>query len=102
MKIFNRLSSHLTISSLLVNKYVIVTSIFIIWLLFFDNHNFLAQRKLSNTLRKLELEEQKYKDLIEEVKIEKIELERNKEKYARENYYLHKDNEEVFIFERKK
>lgn len=100
MKIIKQLSSDLSVSSLLVNKYVIVTAVFFVWLLIFDKHNYVTQKKLAQTIENLEAEKQKYLDLIEEVKIEKIDLERNKEKYAREHYYMHKENEEVFIFER--
>ena len=101
MKVLNELAEGLSLSRILINKYVLVTSVFIVWLLFFDDHNFITQRKLAHTIENLKAEEARYKDLIEEVKIEKIDLDRNKEKYAREHYYLHKENEEVFIFERK-
>ncbi len=100
MKIIKQLSSDLSVSSLLVNKYVIVTAIFFVWLLVFDKHNYVTQKKLAQTIENLEADKQKYLDLIEEVKIEKLDLEKNKEKYAREHYYMHKENEEVFIFER--
>lgn len=86
--------------SILLNKYVLVTVVFAAWMLFFDDSNFIAQRKLSQTVERLKAEEEKYLKLIEEVKIEKADLEQNKEKYAREHYYMHKENEEVFIFER--
>ena len=100
MKIIKQLSSGISVSSLLVNKYAIVTAIFFVWLLVFDKHNYVTQRKLAQTIDNLKVEKQKYLDLIEEVKIEKIDLENNKEKYAREHYYMHKENEEVFIFDR--
>jgi len=60
----------------------------------------MTQRKLAQTIDNLKVEKQKYIDLIEEVKLEKIDLEKNKEKCAREHYYMHKENEEVFIFDR--
>ena len=101
MKIIKQLSSDLSVSSILVNKYVIVTAVFFIWLLIFDKHNYMTQKKLAQTIDNLKVEKQKYIDLIEEVKLEKIDLEKNKEKYAREHYYMHKENEEVFIFDRK-
>ena len=100
MKIIKQLSSDLSVSSLLVNKYVIVTAVFFVWLLIFDKHNYVTQRKLAQTIENLEADKQKYLNLIEEVKIEKIDLEKNKEKYAREHYYMHKENEEVFVFDR--
>ena len=100
MKIIKQLSSGLSVSSILVNKYVIVTAVFLIWLLIFDKHNYMTQKKLAQTIDNLKVEKQKYIDLLEEVKFEKIDLDKNKEKYAREHYYMHKENEEVFIFDR--
>lgn len=101
MELLKWLPSGLTKSKFLLNKYVITTMVFIVWLFVFDNHNFLTQRKLTHTINKLKAEEARYMDLIEQVKVEKVELDKNKEKYAREHFYLHKENEEVFIFERK-
>jgi len=69
-------------------------------LLIFDKHNYMTQKKLAQTIDNLKVEKQKYIDLLEEVKFEKIDLDKNKEKYAREHYYMHKENEEVFIFDR--
>jgi len=100
MKVIKQLSSDLSLSGLFVNKYVIVTTIFFVWLLVFDKHNYVTQRKLAQTIENLNTEKQKYLDLIEEVKLEKIDIESNKEKFAREHYYMHKENEEVFIFDR--
>ena len=79
---------------------MIVTAVFFIWLLIFDKHNYRTQKKLAQTIDNLKVEKQKYIDLLEEVKFEKIDLDKNKEKYAREHYYMHKENEEVFIFDR--
>ena len=70
-------------------------------MLLFDRHNYFTQKKLAKTIENLNAEKANYEQKIEEVKIEIKEMDRNKEKYAREQYYLHKDNEEVFIFERK-
>ncbi len=100
MKIIKQFGSGLSVSGILMNKYVIATTIFFVWLLVFDKHNYVTQRKLAKTIDNLKIEEQKYIDLIEEVKLEKIDLVKNKEKYAREHYYMHKENEEVFIFDR--
>lgn len=100
MKIIKQIGSELSASSILMNKYVIVTAVFFIWLLIFDKHNYMSQRKLAQTLENLEGEKQRYLDLIEEVKLEKIDLAKNKEKYAREHYFMHKENEEVFVFDR--
>ncbi len=100
MKIIKQLSSGLSVSRILLNKYVIVTTVFAVWLLVFDKHNYVTQRKLVQTIDELKVKEQKYIDLIEEVKLERIDMAKYKEKYAREHFYMHKENEEVFIFDR--
>ena len=69
--------------------------------MFFDKYNFFAQVKLKNSTQKLE---QEYANILEDVKnakIEKKDLEMNQEKYGREKYYLHKDDEDVFIIEKR-
>lgn len=101
MKTSKSKKSNLPAPKILLNKYVIVTIAFFAWLLIFDNHNYFTQRKLAQTIDNLKAEEAKYQEMIKEVKLEIQEMDGNKEKYAREHYYLHKENEEVFIFERK-
>ncbi len=83
-----------------LNKYLLAFLIFVSWLLFFDKYNFFAQAKLKRSTAKLEQEYNSIRENIEIAKKEQIELERNQEKYGREKYYLHKDNEDVFIIEK--
>ncbi len=83
-----------------INKYTLTTIVFVGWLLFFDKYNFFAQAKLNKTTAKLEQEYAQLKIDIEDAKKEKYDLESNQEKYGREKYYLHKNNEDVFIIEK--
>lgn len=83
------------------NKYILTFVIFLAWILFFDKYNFFAQMRLRNTTVKQEKEYQQIKKDIVKVKIEKEQLNSNKEKYGREKYFIHKDNEDVFIIEQK-
>ncbi|MFM2394626.1 MAG: hypothetical protein RLZZ546_2608 [Bacteroidota bacterium] len=85
-----------------VNKYSVVTFIFGIWVCFIDTHSVWDSYQLSRTIDKLEKEKIQLKKDIEIAKMDRLDLEKNKEKYAREKYYMHKDNEEVFIIEREK
>ncbi len=57
----------------------------------------MAQYKLSQTVASLEERKEDLKEQLVEVKKERESLENNIEKFARENYFMHKDNEEVFI-----
>ncbi len=84
-----------------LNKYVITLFLFVGWLLFFDKYNFFAQKRLNSSAAKLE---QEYNGILADIKQarkEKNELLLDQEKYGREKYYLHKDDEDVFIIEKK-
>lgn len=47
-------------------------------------------------------EKEEYTEKIEQAKKERLDLEVNKEKFAREKYYMKKNNEDVFIIEENK
>jgi len=82
----------------LKNKYFLVLVIGAAWMIFFDKHDFLTQWKLNQTLKELEVDKVYYEEKITEVKEDKKDIENNKEKFAREHYYMKKNNEDVFIF----
>mgnify|MGYP000152860811 CR=1 FL=1 len=83
------------------NKYVLTVLLFLVWLLFFDKYNFFAQQKLKASTVKLENDYTKLLRNIEIAKEEKKDLLSDQEKYGREKYYLHKNDEDVFIIENK-
>ncbi len=93
---------HLHIHPRFVNKFTIVTFVFAVWVGVFDTHSFWDSFQLSRTISRLENEKIELRKNIEIAKADKIDLENNKEKFAREKYFMHKDNEEVFIIERSK
>ena len=66
-------------------------------MIFFDKHDILTQWQLQQTLNKMEQDKAYYEVKIQETWQDKQDLENNKEKFAREHYYLQKDNEDVFI-----
>jgi len=81
------------------NRYVIVLVIFAGWMLFFDQNSFLRQMQLQNDLKTANDQKQFYLDQIRNDSIFLEELDKNielKEKYARENYLMKKDEEIVF------
>ena len=79
------------------NKYFLVLAVFITWMIFFDKHDVLTQWQLQQTLNKMQEDKAYYKEKIEETWQDKQDIENNKEKFAREHYYLQKDREDVFI-----
>ena len=94
------LNQHL--KRLRINKYSLAIIGFIIWIAFFDKYNFSTQRDLSHTVNKLEDEKILVKEQIAESRILLEELSKDKEKYAREKYYMHAENEDVFVIKSEK
>ena len=65
------------------NIYFWSLAIFFAWMIFFDRHDVLTQWKLQNTLSRLQEDKVYYNEKIEEVKQDKFDIERDKEKFAR-------------------
>ncbi len=86
--------------SIYVNKYSISLFCFVVWIGFFDRNNLYTQSKLKSVISELESQKKEYQILYEQAKEEKKILDSDKEKYAREKYFMHKDNEEVFIIKK--
>lgn len=82
-----------------INKYSISIVIFILWIGIFDKYSWLKQMKLDDKIHTLQLRKQDYQNLLEEAKIEHEDIMNNKEKYARERFFMHKEGEEVFVIE---
>ncbi len=98
MKYLNRLHWNTAMfKKILLSRYFITFVAFLIWLTFFDQHSFGKQIKLSQTLDHLKDEKVQIKKQIQQLKIDQWDFDRNKEKYAREKYLLHKENEQVYI-----
>lgn len=82
------------------NKYILTLLAFLIWMLFFDSNNFIYQRENMAQLEKMKNEKRYYLDEIKENEKELQELLTNQEtleKFARENYLMKKDGEEIFV-----
>lgn len=83
----------------LKNKYILVTLFFLFWMFFVDKHDFITQWKLQRTYVSLLEEQEELEKGILELKQAQKDLELNKEKYAREKYYMKRKNEDVYIVE---
>ena len=83
------------------NSYLLIFIIFAIWMLFVDANSLFIHNDLNNEIDDLEQEKKYYKKEIEIDKkaIKKLSNEEGLEKFAREQYYMKKDNEEIFIIE---
>ena len=87
------------------NKFFLVTVAFVIWMIFFDKNDLLSQYQYRQEVNKLKSERDFYKDQSEKVTKDLDELNSDPqrlEKFAREKYLMHKDNEDVFVIVKEK
>ena len=85
---------------LLKNKYAWSLLAFVVWLTFIDQNNLITQIQYRMELAKLEDEQRFYQQEIKKVREDLNELESNPkslEKFAREKYFMKKENEELFV-----
>ena len=74
--------------------------LFVVWISFFDKNSLVEQSNLTKTIRDLDSREQFYNSELEKASNEIQAYEKDTallEKFAREKYYMKKDNEEVFV-----
>ena len=100
MKLISKIKNNKWIR-IIGNKYLIITVFFVFWMLFFDTNSFLIHKELNDDIKKLEENKKAY---LEEIINDKIFIEKMKdsveiEKFAREQYYLKKENEEIYLIE---
>ena len=88
------------IPSILKNKYFIVGFLFVIWISFLDENNLVLLNQQQSKLEK----KQKIIDSLEntiseiEIKLERLNNDQKElEKFARENFLMRKDNEDIII-----
>jgi len=74
---------------------------FIIWMIFFDENSFLIHKRFDKEIEELENSVNFYKDKIEEDKntIKKLQDSLELERFAREQYLMKKENEEIYLIE---
>jgi len=89
------------IVKIISNKYVIVLVLFVVWMIFIDENSYINHRELNKEIDKLENANKYYKEQIEEDKkvIDNLNDPDSLEKYAREEYKMKKENEDIYIIE---
>lgn len=73
---------------------------FLIWMIFFDTHSILIHYELSRQIQKIEIEKIELQNKIKKSTKNYNNLKNNKsekERYARENYFMKKTNEDIII-----
>jgi len=86
----------------LKNKYILTLLVFFVWVLFFDQNNLVDRFISQRQIRQLERDNQYFRDRIREDSTRMNELKtdnENLEKFAREQYLMKRENEDIFIIE---
>ena len=83
------------------NIYLLVSVFFIVWMLFFDTNSFRILWSLESKIDDLE---QQKKELIRQIDEDRLMIQKlsdsiELEKFGREQYYLKKADEDIFIVE---
>ena len=84
------------------NRYVLVTVIFVVYIAFFDSHDMISQMKIRGKIKVLQNEIEYLENDSREAAMRIDELTSDREaleKFAREKYYLKKENEDIYIIE---
>jgi len=85
----------------LTNIYILVSGFFIFWMLFFDTNSLRIYWSLNQKVKELKKQKQ---TLIQEIEADKAFILKMKdtsamERYGREQYFLKKYNEDIYIIE---
>jgi len=88
------------IPSIFKNKYFIIGFLFVIWISFLDENNLVLLNQQQSKLEKKQKIIDSLENTISEIEIKLEQLNNNQkelEKFARENFLMKKDNEDIII-----
>jgi cell division protein DivIC len=86
---------------ILSNRYVLILLIFAFWMFFLDSNSWFIHNELNQEINELQSNKEYYKKEIAKDRtiIEKLNDSFELENYARQNYYMKRPNEDIFIIE---
>lgn len=90
------------IPGILFNRYFIVSIVFVVWMLFFDQRDYFQQKASAEELKKIQSSIKYYDDEINSTKNQLKNLQSSPtsiEKFGRERYLLKREGEELYLFE---
>jgi cell division protein FtsB len=85
------------------NKYFLASSLFAIWMLFFDRNDFFTQMARKSDLKEIEQSKEYFAKKIADGKKFSADIRTNTdaiEKFAREKYLMKRDNEDLFLIQK--
>lgn len=85
---------------ILRNKYILISTVFVLWMLFLDSNTWLIL-KLNKEISKTEKSIHYYKSELEkdQLLLEELKDPEALEIYAREKFFMKKENEDIFVIE---
>lgn len=85
------------------NRYMLVLTVFLVWMLFFDTNSWLTHQNLNDDISEIKNDINYYKSEIEKDKktLQQLKDSVEIEKFAREHYFMKRKNEDVFIIKYK-
>ncbi len=97
---FSDFKNNLIIKTL-TNKYVLILLTFLVWMFFFDENSYLAHKKFNTEINELENTIHFYKTKIakDKLKIQQLQDSLQLERFAREQYLMKKEKEDIYIIE---
>lgn len=82
------------------NKYVYLSTFFVVWMVFFDSSSLLEHIRLSMNIGKLEKDKEYYQENLVKIKKELYRVKHDPqsvERIARERFFLKRSNEDIFV-----
>ncbi|MBQ0116557.1 MAG: septum formation initiator family protein [Flavobacterium sp.] len=84
-----------------INRYTVTLVLFVVWMVFFDNYSVLDHIILNGEISELNDNREYYKEEIrkdaEQIKL--LKQDEQIEGYAREKYYMKRENEDIYIID---
>lgn len=83
------------------NKYVLVLTVFGVWMLFLDSNSWLIHRELNQEIDEIKANKLYYQKEIQNDKqiLKELEDSIEIERFARETYFMKRPDEEIYIIE---
>lgn len=81
-------------------KYLVVLLVFAVYMVFIDEYSVVATSRLKREVRQLHAEERELREAIVEDSLRAAEIADNPEaveRYGRENYYMKRPDEDIFV-----
>ena len=101
MNFFRKITTRYPFLAFLSNRYVLVLIFVAVWMTFLDNYSYFEHQVLNKEINELEDNKQYY---IQEIKKDSTSIQQLKngdqtEKYAREKYFMKREDEDIYIIE---